>query len=380
MSYQFAHISTFSRKGNSVGRSVADVTAEAARLDGHAPHVEQPQPPTVLHGIDPAEVPAEIERRVREAKAAMRGQGRGNSVRADTHVMEGVVLSHPSRCADLAADPDQRRAYEAWRDEAARWLIEDGRRRGVEVVSIVEHRDEKHPHIHALAIPLNARLDAKQAHPGYAALAASKEAGLGAKQCNLAYRDAMRVWQDRYHNDIGMRHGQTRIGPGRRRLTRAEWKAEAAEAQRTAQRLTNVNAAEIAVDYKHQMANQVIREARQKAQDALATADILAAQKIDQAASKGRQIEAAAVAKADAITTGVEMWSNGTLEPGTINAKGQKRLVLHVPEAEKPKVINRLSPAWDWLYDWSPPQLSRCASFRSTTFSGTRVMTRRSTW
>ncbi|MBF0327494.1 MAG: hypothetical protein HQL42_20940 [Alphaproteobacteria bacterium] len=359
MTYQFAHICTFSRRGNSIGRSVIEVVAEAARQEGHAPHVKHPQPPTVLHGIDPAEIPAEVDRRVRAAKAALRGRGRGNSVRQDTHVLEGTVLSHPGQTTAIAADPGQRREYEAWRADAIRWLIEDGRRRGVEVVTIVEHLDEEHPHIHALAIPTNARLDAKQCHPGYVALAAAKEAGQDAKQANLAYRAAMRGWQDQYHEQVAMRHGQTRVGPGRRRLTRAEWKAEAEEAKRTAARLAQIDAAELAADQKHLVASQVIIDARQKAQDALASADVQAAQHIDEATTRGRQIEAAAVARADAITTGVEMWANGTLEPAGINEQGQKTLRLHVPQEEKPQVRQRLAPAWDWLHDWATRMAER---------------------
>lgn len=41
-----------------------------------------------------------------------------------------------------------------------------------------------------------------------------------------SYRRAMSVWQDRYHVEVGSKHGQARTGPKRRRLDRATWKAE----------------------------------------------------------------------------------------------------------------------------------------------------------
>lgn len=36
--------------------------------------------------------------------------------------------------------------------------------------------------------------------------------------------------QDEFSKKVAMGHGLTRIGPGRRRLTRAQWKAEKAQA------------------------------------------------------------------------------------------------------------------------------------------------------
>ena len=36
----------------------------------------------------------------------------------------------------------------------------------------------------------------------------------------------MRGWQDNYHRDVGLKHGQARTGPKRRRMDRATWKAE----------------------------------------------------------------------------------------------------------------------------------------------------------
>jgi hypothetical protein len=35
MAFQFAHLATYSRKGNGLGRTVSDIAAEAARLEPH---------------------------------------------------------------------------------------------------------------------------------------------------------------------------------------------------------------------------------------------------------------------------------------------------------------------------------------------------------
>src|SRR5690606_12615377 len=60
-----------------------------------------------------------------------------------------------------------------WRTELVQWIEQDARRRGLDLLCVVEHLDEAHPHIHALLVPRrterNPRMDAKATHPGYAA-------------------------------------------------------------------------------------------------------------------------------------------------------------------------------------------------------------------
>jgi hypothetical protein len=63
--------------------------------------------------------------------------------------------------------------------------------------------------------------------------AAAKKALEGAKKGaqNAAYREAMRKWQDEFSNAVALDFGLARLGPGRRRLTRGEWKAEKVQAK-----------------------------------------------------------------------------------------------------------------------------------------------------
>jgi hypothetical protein len=51
------------------------------------------------------------------------------------------------------------------------------------------------------------------------------------KRGDQAYRAAMREWQDSYHETVAIACGLTRLGPQRRRLTRAEWQAEQVQAR-----------------------------------------------------------------------------------------------------------------------------------------------------
>lgn len=299
--FQFGHISTFSFEGNSVNFSIDEVAAEAARLPGSHPHVAEPLPPTLLAGdFTPEQVPDEIRRRVAEAKAALRGvrtaDGKIQRIRKDTHVMEAQVHSHPiytkapppdhqGEIRPSMADPLWRSRYLTWRSELVQWIEQDARRRGLDMLCVVEHLDEAHPHIHALLVPRrspnNPRLDAKATHPGYAAQTrrraqarerlssavtirtvasepepaertrtrrrrgteigrrsptASKQRKLGQKAGEpatleqlvnqvgtRAYKAAMRGWQSHLFETLSFRHGLARVGPGLERLSRRAW-------------------------------------------------------------------------------------------------------------------------------------------------------------
>ncbi len=230
--YQFVRIETYSRKAQSARRSISQIAAELARQDGATPHVEQPEAPRVLAGHDPAEVPGIVDERAREQRRALKRTGTSGP-RKDTHLIEGAVASHPTPVAALD-DPDALAAYEAWRDDAVRWLCEDMRARGVEVLSVVEHRDESHPHVHVVGMPTaeaTARLDAKQTHPGEVAAAQAKADG---ERPGVAYSEAMRHWQDTFWHGVSMDYGHSRNGPGRRRLTRRQWRQEQAQAEAVA--------------------------------------------------------------------------------------------------------------------------------------------------
>lgn len=51
------------------------------------------------------------------------------------------------------------------------------------------------------------------------------------KDQNLAFSEAMRETQDEFSRRVGQHFGLARLGPGRRRLTRAEWQAEQKQAE-----------------------------------------------------------------------------------------------------------------------------------------------------
>jgi hypothetical protein len=136
----------------------------------------------------------------------------------------GLVASYPGRADDT--DP----GYTAWRERVVRWVRElfgDDR-----ILGIVEHRDESYGHIHALAHDHGRTV--KTLHPGHASALRATRAGASTKAAGDAYKAGMRRLQDHFHERVGEPSGLTRLGPGRARLTRAEWQHAKALSQQLA--------------------------------------------------------------------------------------------------------------------------------------------------
>ena len=226
--FQFVHVECYGRqagKGKAGGRTIGDVVAEAEREVGACPHVNRPEPPTLLHGVMPSEAS-----RIAEERAAGAVDAKRRKLRKDALVMLAGVASFPATMDECKADPEKMAAYQAWRSDTIAWAKAEY---GDALKSVVEHTDEKHPHLHWYVVPElgnDGRMSVDSIHPGRKAAAESKAQGAVKGEQNRAYKQAMREFQNRYFAAVGMRHGQTRLGPGRRRLSRAQWKAEQEQA------------------------------------------------------------------------------------------------------------------------------------------------------
>lgn len=230
--YIFAHKQTYSQKGNSKNRSIRAIIEELERLEGACPHVPSPQPPDILAGMQPRDLIGMIEARTAEQNRVLRKMRKEcpdrkaelRGIRVDTHVLVAAVFSYPDTVDDM--DEDE---YLAWRDAVIAFARCDAEANGLEVMTIVEHRDESHPHLHILALPVisdtNPRMNAKLCHEGHVAQDKHIRNGWSGSP-SRSYRRVMSAWQDRYHAEVGSKHGQARTGPKRRRLDRATWKAE----------------------------------------------------------------------------------------------------------------------------------------------------------
>ena len=218
MGYQFLHLEAYARTGSKQhGQprkwSAREIAAEAMREPDACPHVAQPLPPQVLHGCTPAEAA-----KLAHDWADSSQDAKGRKLRADGLALAAGVVSLPA---------EQRQDWPRFREATVAWLRQQY---GERLRSVVEHTDEKHPHLHFYAVPLpGERFEVL--HPGRQA--AAKKAQEGAKKGaqNAAYKQAMGGWQDDFQRAVAAHFALTRRGPGKRRLTRGAWKAEQEQAR-----------------------------------------------------------------------------------------------------------------------------------------------------
>lgn len=236
MAYQFIHLESWSRKPDAAGRSTDFIFDEASRRPLASVHVAEPKPPTVIYGVDLDEV-----RQMHDAAAAtaMTPGARGKLRKLDSKqkTLHTVVASHPYTVEEVLADPKKAAEVREWERRTVAWLREQY---GPALKSVIRHMDEKQWHIHAYVLPTHdPQMRAGVYHPGVTAKKAVKAAGprdgedakVLNKRADVAYKSAMREWQDSYHESVAVHCGLTRIGPARRQLTREQWKAEQAQAK-----------------------------------------------------------------------------------------------------------------------------------------------------
>lgn len=210
--YQFGHVETYARKPQKGAWSIRDVAAEAERKRGHCMHVEQPQEPIRVFGCSPSEAVEQAEAWGAQAKDA-----KGRKLRSDAPVLLAGVLSYPR----------QGEEWPQFKEKALAWLKSEY---GDNLVSVIEHQDEQHPHIHFYAVPKPGQ-SFNSLHSGRTAAAEAKCKGETKAAQQYAHNNAMRNWQDRLYQAVGREFGLARLGPKRQRLTRAEWVAQQAAQQ-----------------------------------------------------------------------------------------------------------------------------------------------------
>jgi hypothetical protein len=213
--YQFFHIETYAikPKKGTLRPSAESVARECQRIEQSFPHITAPQKPELLYGIDTLNALSQVVELTKDFKDPL-----GRKLRSDAQIISFGVASIKVESTD-----------ENWEsDEVKKWVQDTidflKNRFGDSFVSLVKHSDEKYCHVHICIIPKldeNGRLDLSSFHPGLAAQRLSKAKTKSAK--DHAYKEAMRTLQDEYYEAVGIKNGQLRYGPRRRRLTRKEW-------------------------------------------------------------------------------------------------------------------------------------------------------------
>jgi hypothetical protein len=304
MTYQFGHIMTLSRKGTGSTPSVRKAMLEAARIDGNAPHVANPKPPDLLFGVDPV---VALEFHDQRIAALGKKRGRGAGLRQDSHTMAAAVFSFPCKVGEVRSE-----YYLGLRDDSLAWFRAEIEALGGEVLGAVQHTDEENLHIHVYGMNLkDARLNAKMLHRGHVAAATAKRQG---RNPTADYKAAMRGWQNAY-NDVTIRYGLTKIGPGRRRLSRAQHMIEVAEAGRQADRIFKIDQKQI--ELRHREVELQVAE------------DL---------ANKAHAIAVERTQKMQAISTGLKAWVADEIDDYAAFAAS-------VSEPRRAQIISAIMPA-----------------------------------
>ncbi len=211
-------------------------------------HVPDPKTPEVIFGKGIEDLRAMHDERAALAKVTV--SGKPKAVRKDQNTLGTVIISHPATVEELRTDPAIQRDVLEWERRSVDWLKS---RYGDELVTVVRHVDESHPHLHAYLVPNDPEMRAANFHPGFVAKNAIQTAGPRdgeddkalKKRADRAYVDAMRNFLDDFYDRVAVPSGLARIGPKKRRLTRAEWQQEKNQAQalkKTVERARQVKA------------------------------------------------------------------------------------------------------------------------------------------
>lgn len=290
MGYQFVRLELFSRKGKA-GRCTDFVFDEVSRRPEASLHVRDPKSPDVIFGMEIDDLRALHDEQAVVAKTIVKGKPK--AIRKDQNTLGTIIISHPATMEEAQGDPAVQRDVVDWERRCVDWLKSQY---GDELVTVVRHADESHPHLHAYLVPKDDEMRAVKFHPGFLAKNKVRAAGPGhgeddktlSKRADRAYVEAMRDLLNDFHDKVAIPSGLTRLGPQKRRLTRAEWQREQLQAQslkKTIERAmtvkasgegfiskTKAEAAKITADAAHQQeaAQKVIAAARQEREKALA--------------------------------------------------------------------------------------------------------------
>jgi hypothetical protein len=232
---QFVHIDLHGTKKCGKRLTVHAVLAEASRQPDACLHISNPKPPICIFGLPIEQLKLLHDRQHSQASLRMH-DGKQRRIRTDQLTMMSCVASCEVSFAQMDADPETAKAVIDWATRVVNWL---SLRYGKKLKSVVMHTDEAYIHVHAYILPDDAGMRAKALHDGEvaklacqtSAIAAGESKKMANKMGNAAYLRAMREFQNDYWLNVGLPSGQLRVGPRRRRLTRAEWHAEQAQIQ-----------------------------------------------------------------------------------------------------------------------------------------------------
>lgn len=219
--YQFIHVETYSKVSakkkleknynkETKGRNVDEIIAEATRKPDYCDHVAEPEEPVLLYGVDPSELKNLTDEYFNNTKLT-NSNGISRGLRKDSHVLLAGVISLNKDLIDI---------WDDYKKDAINWLKE---KYGHKLKCVIEHKDEENPHIHFYCVQ-DPGISFDLLHDGKKAFSA-----VGGKlkyKKEIAFKQAMRDYQENFYNDVSLKYGLLKTGPRRQRLSNTEYKAQ----------------------------------------------------------------------------------------------------------------------------------------------------------
>ncbi len=231
--FQFAHVNLYSRSISTLSSgkggerwTVAKIAAEARRDEDSSHHVINKKEPVIVAGC----TLFELENKVNEKLAAVRivsKKGVAKKIRSDAKVLAAAIYSWPEAVENLEKYEPGGLNPDALPERINNW-IEDvikfqEKEFNSKILCAAMHLDEGFPHLHVYSLCLDN--DGKMLHPGFRdkeqtikeVFQISGDKNIATKSGNRAYIAAMKLWQDRFFEEVSQFHGMDRIGPRRQR-------------------------------------------------------------------------------------------------------------------------------------------------------------------
>ena len=222
MSYQFIHIEDYGRNASkktkndgknkkynneTKGRSVSQIISEAKRESGFCSHVEKPEDPILLYGKSLEEV-EKLAIEYHENTKIIDKNGKEKKLRTDANILLAGVISLSRDNIDI---------WDEYKNDSIEYLKN---KYGKKLISVIEHTDEEHPHLHFYCIQSTGK-KFDLLHDGKKALFENKDKKKHDQ--NIAYLDAMRAFQEDFFKVVSSNYGLSKDGPRRARMSRSDY-------------------------------------------------------------------------------------------------------------------------------------------------------------
>ncbi|HBY5405657.1 TPA: hypothetical protein MIX71_28635, partial [Klebsiella pneumoniae] len=226
-SAQFIHIETYSKKSAKKAEkknhssdvrqtNVKGVLSEANRLDGFTSHIDVVEAPTTLYGCSIDELELLVDE-YHQNSYTVDKNGQKKKLRSDASVILAGVISINNEDRDI---------WEEYKKDALEFLKN---KYGKNLKCVIEHTDEKNPHIHFYVVA-DSNENLNDFHDGK--LAVSKLSKEEKKNQKTIYTKAMTIFQDDFYNSVSKKYGLDRLGKKpRKRMSRKEYLEYEAEKQ-----------------------------------------------------------------------------------------------------------------------------------------------------